>query len=446
MHKTATITTILFIFAMQATARIGIPADTTVTTLDNRSITDKELKSNDSIPQRPSMGEGASSFVIPEGLSADIDSMLNTWQARNLLNALDCNDEGWRDIKTSDTTYAERLQNIPSIINMPYNSIVRACIDRYITRSRSLVSYMLGLSEFYMPIIEEEIDKQGVPKELRYLPIIESALNPTAVSPASAKGLWQFIFPTGKLYGLKSNNFVDERFDPVKSTKAAVHYLRDLYSFFNSWELAIAAYNCGPGNVKKAILRSGGKTSFWEIYDWLPRETRGYLPAFIAANYVMTYHKEHGICPMEPKIQVATDTVHISRNLHFNQIADICGADIEAIRALNPQYLKDIIPGENESYVLRLPNELVTSFLANEDTIYRHREEEFFPKENIEKMLKQAKQNDDGRGSLRRHKIKNGENLGSIARKYRVTVKQIMKWNNMRNTKIRAGKYLKIYK
>lgn len=446
MHKTTTIITILFIFAMQAVAGVSIPADTATTAFYNRSITDMELKSNDSVPQMTTMGEGASSFVIPEGLSADIDSLLTTWQARNLLNALDCNDEGWRDIKTSDTTFAERLQNIPSIIKMPYNSVVRACIDRYITRNRSLVSFMLGMSEFYMPIIEEEIDKQGIPKELRYLPIIESALNPTAVSPASAKGLWQFIFPTGKLYGLKSNNFVDERFDPVKSTKAAVHYLRDLYKFFDSWELAIAAYNCGPGNVKKAIIRSGGKTSFWEIYDWLPRETRGYLPAFIAANYVMTYHKEHGICPMEPKIPVATDTVHISKNLHFNQIADVCGADIEAIRALNPQYLKDIVPGENESYALRLPNDIVTSFLANEDSIYKHRESEFFPKDSIEKMLKQAKLNDDGRGSMRRHKIKNGENLGSIARKYRVTVKQIMKWNNMRNTKIRAGRYLKIYK
>lgn len=450
MHKTTTsIITMLFAMSMQAFAGIygmSLPTDTAALQTDSNTITDKEIKSDDPIEELPTIGEGKSSFGMPEGLAASIDSLLNTWQARNLLNALDCENEDWKDIKTSDTTYAERLQAIPSIIDMPYNSMVRACIDRYLTRNRSLVSFMLGMSEYYMPMIEEEIDRQGIPKELRYLPVIESALNPKAVSPASAKGLWQFIFPTAKLYGLKSNNYIDERFDPIKSTKAAVHYLRDLYKFFNNWELAIAAYNCGPGNVKKAIVRSGGKKSFWEIYDWLPYETRGYLPAFIAANYVMTYHKEHGICPMEPKIPITTDTIHISKNLHFTQIAEVCGADIEAIRALNPQYIKDIVPGENERYVLRLPNELITSFIESEDSIYKHREEEFFPKESIEKMLKQAKSNDDGRGSLKRHKIRQGENLGSIARKYRVTVKQIMRWNNMRNTKIRAGKYLKIYK
>ena len=450
MHKTTT-SAIIMLFAMTMQAFAGIygmslPNDTINRLTDDRGITDKELKSDDPVQHAESMGEGQSSFEMPQGLSANIDSLLSTWQARNLLNALDCDNEGWKDIKTSDTTYAERLQSIPSVIKMPYNSMVRACIDRYVTRSRTMVSYMLGMSEFYMPIIEEEIDKQGIPKELRYLPIIESALNPTAVSPASAKGLWQFIFPTGKLYGLKSNNYIEERYDPIKSTKAAAHYLRDLYNFFNSWELAIAAYNCGPGNVKKAIVRSGGKTSFWEIYDWLPYETRGYLPAFIAANYVMTYHKEHGICPMEPKIPVATDTIHISKNLHFKQIEEICGTDIEAIRALNPQYVKDIVPGGNEKYVLRLPNDIITSFLENEDTIYKHREQEFFPKDDIEKMLKQAKSNDDGRGSLKRHKIKSGETLGTIARKYRVTVKQLMRWNNLRNTNIRAGRYLKIYK
>jgi membrane-bound lytic murein transglycosylase D len=304
---------------------------------------------------------------------------------------------------------------------------------------------MLGMQEFYMPIIEEEIDRQGIPHELKYLPIIESALNPKAVSRASAKGLWQFIFPTAKTYGLKSNNYIDERFDPIKSTKAAVRYLNDLYKLFGKWELAIAAYNCGPGNVKKAIVRSGGKTDFWEIYPWLPRETRGYLPMFIAANYIMTYHKEHGIYPVEPKTPISTDTVLVSKNLHFKQIAEVCGADIDEIRALNPQYIKDIVPGENEPYVLRLSNNLITEFLTKEDSIYKHKEQEFFPRESIANMLKQAKANDDGHGTLKRHKIKRGETLGSIARKYRVTVKQIMKWNGMHNTNIREGRYLKIY-
>ncbi len=384
-------------------------------------------------------------FDLPEGVIENIDSMLNSWQSRNLLKSTADNNEDWKGITTSDTTYAERLMKMPTIVRMPYNNMVRTCIDRYTTRNRSLVSYMLGMSEFYMPIIEEEIDRQGIPHELKYLPIIESALNPKAVSRANAKGLWQFIFSTAKLYGLRSNNYIDERFDPIKSTKAALRYLNDLYGIFGSWELAIAAYNCGPGNVKKAIMRSGGKTDFWKIYRWLPRETRGYLPMFIAANYIMTYHKEHGIYPLEPATPIITDTVVVNKNLHFKQITDICEADIEEIRALNPQYIKDIIPGANEPFVLRLSNSKLTRFIANEDTIYKHRQEEFFPTESLEKMLKQAKDNDDGRGTLKRHKIRRGETLGSIALKYRVTVKQIMKWNNMRNTNIREGKYLKIY-
>ena len=384
-------------------------------------------------------------FDLPEGVIENIDSMLNSWQSRNLLKSTADNNEDWKGITTSDTTYAERLIKMPTIVRMPYNNMVRTCIDRYTTRNRSLVSYMLGMSEFYMPIIEEEIDRQGIPHELKYLPIIESALNPKAVSRANAKGLWQFIFSTAKLYGLRSNNYIDERFDPIKSTKAALRYLNDLYGIFGSWELAIAAYNCGPGNVKKAIMRSGGKTDFWEIYRWLPRETRGYLPMFIAANYIMTYHNEHGIYPLEPATPIITDTVVVNKNLHFKQITDICEADIEEIRALNPQYIKDIIPGANEPFVLRLSNSMLTRFIANEDTIYKHRQEEFFPTESLEKMLKQAKDNDDGRGTLKRHKIRRGETLGSIALKYRVTVKQIMKWNNMRNTNIREGKYLKIY-
>lgn len=384
-------------------------------------------------------------FDMPDCMLQEIDSMLTSWQARNLLETMGDSIYAGNDIKVSDTTYAERLQSMPTIVKMPYNNTVRSCIDRYTTKNRSLVSFMLGMQEFYMPIIEEEIDRQGIPHELKYLPIIESALNPKAVSRASAKGLWQFIFPTAKTYGLKSNNYIDERFDPIKSTKAAVRYLNDLYKLFGKWELAIAAYNCGPGNVKKAIVRSGGKTDFWEIYPWLPRETRGYLPMFIAANYIMTYHKEHGIYPVEPKTPISTDTVLVSKNLHFKQIAEVCGADIDEIRALNPQYIKDIVPGENEPYVLRLSNNLITEFLTKEDSIYKHKEQEFFPRESIANMLKQAKANDDGHGTLKRHKIKKGETLGSIARKYRVTVKQIMKWNGMHNTNIREGRYLKIY-
>ena len=388
----------------------------------------------------------AYAFDDPEGMSANTDSLLSSWQARTLLKKLDCNTTGWESIRMTDTMYAKRLSSMLTVIRTPYNAMVRSCIDRYTVKNRSQVSYMLGISEFYMPMIETEIDRLGLPHELKYLPVIESAMNPKAVSRMGAKGLWQFMFPTAKQYGLKSNNYIDERFDPLKATRAALTYLKDLYDMFGNWELAIAAYNCGPGNVNKAIKRSGGKTDFWKIYSWLPKETRGYLPALIAANYVMTFYEDHGICPMEPNIPVDTDTIHVNRNLHFKQIAEVCNVDIEEIRALNPQYIKDIIPGENETYVLRLTNSMIASFVENEDSVYKHNAEVHFPQASVEKILTDAKKNDDGTGNLIRHKIKNGETLGSIAIKYHVKVSQIMKWNNMRNTNIRAGKYLKIYK
>lgn len=428
--------------SVSAKAYDFVVADTVA--LDQELLLPDTLMVFDTLPPVETMCNDTLVFDVPDYLVCDIDSMLNSWQAQNLLNVLEASFDTV-NVKVSDTVYAERLRSLPVIVNMPFNYTVKSCIDRYATKNRSLVSYMLGMSEFYMPIIEEEIDRQGIPHELKYLPIIESALNPKAVSRANAKGLWQFIFPTAKLYGLRSNNYIDERFDPIKSTKAAVKYLGDLHKLFGKWDLAIAAYNCGPGNVKKAIVRSGGKTDFWEIYPWLPRETRGYLPMFIAANYIMTYHKEHGIVPMEPKTPIATDTVHVNKNLHFRQIAEVCDADIDEIRALNPQYIKDIVPGENEHFVLRLSNDLVTQFLTKEDSIYRHKEKEFFPQASVAEMLKQAKANDDGHGTLKRHKIKRGETLGSIALKYRVTVKQIMRWNGMTNTNIREGKYLKIY-
>ena len=437
MYKTITALTIFIMLATSSMAGTFMPdsvAKRIETTPDSIITSNNFAEISDTID-----------FKLPDYMLEEIDSMLNCWQARNLLKTLEYNTEQQIEINITDTLYAERLLSMPTVVNMTYNRTVKSCIEAYTTKNRSLVAYMLGISEFYMPIIEEEIDKAGIPNELKYLPIIESALNPKAVSRANAKGLWQFMFSTGKLYGLKSNNYIDERFDPIKSTRAAVRFLADLYKVFGRWDLAIAAYNCGPGNVKKAILRSDGKTDFWELYYYLPRETRGYLPMFIAANYIMTYHKEHGIFPMEPSTPIATDTIMVSKNLHFKQIAEVCGADIEEIRALNPQYIKDIIPGENEPYTLRLSNNLVTDFLANEDSIYKHKEQEFFPRPSVAEMLKQAKANDDGRGTLKRHKVKSGETLGGIALKYRVTVKQIMKWNGLRNTNIRAGQYLNIY-
>ena len=414
---------------------------------------------------------------FPEFITEDFDKQLSNWQAQTYLQKVDKKQSKNKNLNVSDTIYAKRLASMPTIVRMPYNNMVRTFIDTYVKRGHRQVSFMLGVSELYMPIFDEEINRAGIPYELRYLPIIESGLNATATSFAGARGLWQFMIGTGNHYGLKSNNYIDERLDPIKSTEAAVRYLKDLYKMFNNWELAIASYNCGPGNVKKAIIRSGGSTDFWKIYDWLPAETRGYLPAFIAANYAMTFYNDHGIAPMTPKVPITTDTVHVSKNLHFNQIVEVCGIDIEEIRALNPQYLKDIIPGANETYVLRLTNESITKFVEKEDVVYKHNVDKYFPPADIEKMLNDAKlfaskrssksssdSKDDKKGNkgkesknsknskngkngkLIKYKIKPGDTLGGIAIKHDVTVKQIMKWNNMKDTRIRDGKFLNIYK
>ena len=298
-------------------------------------------------------------------------------------------------------------------------------------------------------MFEAAVDKYGVPNELKYLPVIESAMKPRAVSHAGAKGLWQFMHGTGRLYGLKSNNFIEERFDPIKSTDAAIRHLRDLYNAFGDWQLALAAYNCGAGNVKKAIQRSGGKRNFWQIYSYLPRETRGYVPAFIAATYIMTYHQEHGICPMEPNTPVATDTLHINRNLHFEQISRLCNVSVEELRAINPQYVRDIIPGESETCVLRLRNETITRVMMLGDSLYTFDEAKYFTKAKVDDMLKESKKNyDTGRsnGKYITYKVRKGDTLGKIANKYKVSVKNLKKWNNLKNNTINIGRVLKIYK
>ena len=423
--------------------------DTTRIDLNNLSVvTDKQIANYDKplsalhldyISDKDSI-----KFDVPESMMLNIDSLMNNWQSRTLLQLLE-GDSVCEAQPVNDSIYADRLDRLPSIIEMTYNDVTKQFIERYANRHRRLVSNMLGLSAFYMPMIESALDSYNMPQELKYLPIIESAFNPKAVSRVGAKGLWQFMFQTGKLYGLKANSYIDERFDPQKSTHAAMRYLRDLYKFFQSWDLAIAAYNCGPGNVKKAIIRSGGKTNFWQIYRFLPRETRGYIPAFIAVNYIMNYYEEHGIVPMQPSLPIATDTVHINRNLHFSQVSELCDIELDAIRAMNPQYIRDIIPGKSQTCVLRLPNETITNLLNLGDSVYKHREEEFFPTTQLAQLEKGMKVNDGGRGTGTRHKVRNGETLSTIARKYGVSVKQIMKANGMKNTNLRAGRYINIY-
>ena len=327
---------------------------------------------------------------------------------------------------------------------MPYNDIVRKFIDTYTVRLRGQVSFMLSACNFYMPIFEEALDAYGLPLELKYLPIIESALNPSAVSRAGASGLWQFMLSTGKLYGLESNSLVDERRDPIKATWAAARYLKDMYDIYKDWNLVIAAYNCGPGNINKAIRRANGKTDYWEIYNYLPRETRGYVPAFIAANYVMTYYCKHNICPMETNIPKATDTVQVTRDLHFQQIADLCHVPLDEIKSLNPQYKRNIIPGLSKPRTLRLPTEAISAFLDQQDTIYAHRATEFFKNRRTVASIGQGKSS-SGDGNLTWYRIRRGDTLGGIARKFGVSVRQLRNWNGLRGNNIRAGRRLKIY-
>ena len=380
------------------------------------------------------------SLVVLESMSGELDSLLNSWYAQiSLVVDTTCTASATNPV-FSDTVYTERLANLPCIVPMVYNQPVRASIDRYATKLRHQVSYMLGMMEYYEPLIEQALDVHGVPNELKYLPVIESALNPVAVSRVGATGLWQFMYTTGKTYGLKQNSLVDDRRDPVKATWAAAKHLRDLYDRFGAWDLAIAAYNCGTGNVNKAIYRSGGKTSFWDIYHYLPRETRGYVPAFIAATYIMTYHAEHGICPMESKLPLATDTIMVNRLLHFDQIAAVCGIDIETLRGLNPQYKENVIPGKFQPNSLRLPEDKIRDFILSGDSIYNYDREKYFSEEKVKVLKNQATNS-----GFIYHKIRSGETLSTIARRYRVTVSELKRWNNLRSSTIVAGKRLKIY-
>jgi membrane-bound lytic murein transglycosylase D len=385
---------------------------------------------------------------IPVSLTYPVDSLLSDWKARNYIVRYNDNDCLASEVNPifSDAVIMDRLSRLPTVMEMPYNAVVRRFIELYTGRLRGQVSFMLSASNFYMPIFEEALDAYGLPIELKYLPIIESALNPSAASRVGASGLWQFMIGTGKIYGLESNSLVDERRDPIKATWAAVRYLKELYTIYGDWNLVIAAYNCGPGNVNKAIRRANGQRDYWAIYNYLPRETRGYVPSFIAANYVMTYYCDHNICPMETHIPTDTDTLQISRNLHFEQIAAICNIDIDQIRSLNPQYKKNIIPGNIKPYTLRLPLNQIAAFLDHEDSVYAYRAEVLFSNRRQVEIKKETSNTRGTSGSLVYHKVRSGESLSTIAGKYRVKVNEIKKWNSLKSNNIIAGKSLKIYR
>ena len=328
--------------------------------------------------------QGNTEFIdFPEAMTYNLDSLMSLYMSKKYLSMPgDCEMKNENPVFTPEE-YIDRLRRMPTVMEMGYNDIVQRFIDRYMARLRHSVSYMLGATNFYVPIFEEALEAYQVPLELKYLPVIESALNPRAVSRVGATGLWQFMLGTGKQYGLEINSLVDERRDPVRSSYAAARYLRDLYRIFGDWNLVIAAYNCGPGNINKAIHRSGGEKDYWRLYPYLPAETRGYVPAFIAANYAMTYYCEHGICPMSTKLPLETDTVVVDRDVHLEQIAKVLDLDIEMLRSLNPQYRRDIVPGATKKYAIRLPMADTGRFIDMQDSIYSYRASELLTKRAV---------------------------------------------------------------
>lgn len=344
-----------------------------------------------------------------------------------------------------DSIYKQRLQALPFVIEVPYNEVVRRYILRYVKHSPRQLAALQRKAEYYFPIFENILAKHDLPYELCYMPVIESALNPQARSHMGATGLWQFMPATGKKYGLEINSLVDERMDPIRSTEAACLFLKNLYGIFQDWNLVIAAYNCGPGNVNKAIHRAGGKRDFWSIYPFLPSETRGYLPIFIAASYAMNYAQEHGICPADPLPTMAADTIITTHRQHLKQIADNIDIPLAELRRLNPQYPRDIIPG-GKSYAICLPIEKAGMYIDLQDTILAYRAEELIHnrRDEIELLHRTSVNGGYSINGVTYYKIKEGDTLGGIAKKFRVSVKQLKAWNGLKSDMIRAGKTLKI--
>lgn len=371
------------------------------------------------------------------------DSLLSIWylhQSVNESNDAEYNMDSVRfKSNVPDSVYIRRIKNMNSFIQLPYNDIVRNYIILYSEKMPNKIGTIMGLCRFYMPIFDEIFNEYNLPEELKAMAVIESALNPTAVSRAGAKGMWQFMYGTAKMYGLTINSFVDERMDPVASARAAAQYLKDSYEIFGDWNLAIASYNCGAGNVNRAIRRSGGRRAFWDIYPYLPRETRGYVPAFVGALYTMNYYKEHGIVPEAAALPPVVDTFKINKMLHFKQIEELIGLPVQELRNLNPQYRHDIVPGNEKEYILRVPFSYINAFIDAEDSLYTYKADEYFSPVNIKKI----KEGGDGQRIV--YKVKNGDVLGKIATRHRVTVAQIKKWNNLKSNTIRVGQRLVIY-
>ena len=393
-----------------------------------------------------------STIVFPESFETDTHKMMQNWYLQTYTE-LDKEADSRPDVAATDEEIIKRLQAIPTTIEMPYNSVVRAYIDMYTGKKRSLVETMLGMSLYYMPIFEQALEREGLPMELKYLPVIESALNPDAVSRAGATGLWQIMIKTARGLGLEVTTLVDERRDPIRSSEAATKYLRQLYEIYNDWSLAIAAYNCGPGNVNKAMRRAGeeGK-DFWAIYPYLPAETRGYVPCFIAATYVMNYYHMHNISPALAKRPILTDSVHVNYRVNFKQISDILQIPVEELKILNPQYRKQQIPGHVRPYALVLPATQTSAYIMSEQAIAGHDAKLYAPREVVEPSTGMEPRHDivDGKEGewvsvedVKSHKVQRRETLSSIAKKYGVTVASLKEANGG-ISKVRRGRTIKV--
>ncbi len=392
--------------------------------------------------------------VVIKNYNTQLDSLVNLWYVQKA-GALQYNDKTKHHHDStyvpqfSDKEYKKRIEQMSSVVTLTYNAKVQTYINVYANKRRNSVSTMLGLSEYYFPIFEDIFEQYGVPLELKYLAIIESALNPKAKSPAGARGLWQFMPSTGKGYGLKINSYLDERCDPVKSTHAAAQYLNNLYSIFNDWVLAIAAYNCGPGNIKKAIARSGGKTDYWEIYPFLPKETRSYVPAFIAAYYVFEHHELHNLYPRKVKIP-QLDTVVISKKLHFKQIAEVLEVPLKEIEDVNPQYKADIVPYSEEGSPLYLPVDFVSPFIRLQDSIYAYKDSLYLnlqPEKVVASTPYSKVDNSSSTAGKSKvyYTVKKGDTYSHIASKYGVSVNALKTWNHKTSNMLHIGDKLVVY-
>jgi membrane-bound lytic murein transglycosylase D len=337
-----------------------------------------------------------------------------------------------------------------SFVDLTYNQIVRNFIHVYTDKKRDKLQQILGLKDYYFPMFERVLDSYQLPIELKYMAVIESALNPNAVSRAGATGLWQLMYGTAKLYDLTINTVIDERRDPLASTHAAARYLKDLYNMYHDWPLVIAAYNCGPGNVNRAIRRSGGKTDYWEVYYSLPRETRGYVPAFIAAMYAMKYHHKHHIRPDSIAMPEITDTIHVNRPLHFQQVANVLNIPLQQVKHLNPQYRRNIIPAGDKTWPLRLPFQFTGKFVEMSDSVYAYKDSVYFTDyilKNPERYSRSYHKHTPPSGNYSKvyYTVKSGDNLGYIAEWFDVRASDIRYWNNIRGNLIRKGEKLLIY-